>query len=103
MTPETLPARPHIAILGAGSWGSALAILLAPAASSVAVYARSPEALRSINDDHANPRYLPGASLPPTVTAGPSLSAVSPFSRRGVAHALLRSAFRVPHSPHARL
>ncbi len=74
MTPETLPARPHIAILGAGSWGSALAILLAPAASSVAVYARSPEALRSINDDHANPRYLPGASLPPTVTATSDLS-----------------------------
>ena len=52
-----------IAILGAGSWGTALAIHLQRAGHDVRLWGRDPELLANIQRSGANPRYLPGAQL----------------------------------------
>lgn len=55
----------RIAILGAGGWGTALAIVLSRSrgAHEVSLWARSPELAESIRRDRENKLYLPGAKL----------------------------------------
>lgn len=57
------------AILGAGSWGTAFAKVLAEAGTDVTVWARREEMARSIHEQHENPDYLPGVGLPATLAA----------------------------------
>jgi glycerol-3-phosphate dehydrogenase (NAD(P)+) len=57
------------AVLGAGSWGTAFAKVLADAGTGVVLWARRPEVAAAINDHGSNPEYLPGVSLPAGVTA----------------------------------
>jgi glycerol-3-phosphate dehydrogenase (NAD(P)+) len=57
----------RIAVLGAGSWGTTLAILLTDNSHSVTLWsyrASDVEAMRSL---HENPDFLPGISIPPSV------------------------------------
>ncbi len=54
----------RIAILGAGSWGTALAIVLAKAGHEVSLWARRPEAAVFMDEHRHNQLYLPGAMLP---------------------------------------
>ncbi len=58
-----------ISILGAGSWGTALALLLGKKGKEVSLWARREEIVLSINEKRENPFYLPGIPLPPTVRA----------------------------------
>jgi glycerol-3-phosphate dehydrogenase (NAD(P)+) len=58
----------HVAVLGAGSWGTTMASLVAPRHPTV-LWARDAEVARAVNDDHVNPAYLPGFDLPPELTA----------------------------------
>ncbi|HER33888.1 MAG: NAD(P)-dependent glycerol-3-phosphate dehydrogenase [Halothiobacillaceae bacterium] len=60
----------RIAVLGAGSWGTALAGLLAFNGASVHLWARDCEQAAAIDRQHQNPRYLPGVSLPERLRAG---------------------------------
>lgn len=53
------------AVLGAGSWGTAFAKVLADAGTDVVVWARRPEVAEILATDHRNPIYLPGVQLPP--------------------------------------
>ncbi|MEX0406009.1 NAD(P)H-dependent glycerol-3-phosphate dehydrogenase [Aquibium sp. LZ166] len=53
----------HIAVLGGGSWGTALAQTLSLAGNTVRLWARDAATVDAINRDHANPRYLPGIGL----------------------------------------
>ena len=53
-----------IAVLGAGSWGTALALLLARNGSRVSLWTRSPEAAVQLARDRENRRYLPGHPFP---------------------------------------
>ena len=57
------------AVLGAGSWGTTFALVLCDAGTSVTVWARRADAAAAINDLHENLRYLPGITLPRTLTA----------------------------------
>jgi glycerol-3-phosphate dehydrogenase (NAD(P)+) len=57
------------AVLGAGSWGTAFAKVMADAGREVVLWARRPEIAASINDAHTNPEYLPGVPLPGLLTA----------------------------------
>ena len=57
------------AVLGAGSWGTTFAKVLADAGCDVTLHARRPELVRAITDDGENPDYLPGIRLPSTVRA----------------------------------
>ncbi|MBF6415624.1 NAD(P)H-dependent glycerol-3-phosphate dehydrogenase [Nocardia cyriacigeorgica] len=53
------------AVLGAGSWGTAFAKVLADAGSEVTIWARRSEVAQTLNSEHRNPDYLPGIQLPP--------------------------------------
>ncbi|WP_213571643.1 NAD(P)H-dependent glycerol-3-phosphate dehydrogenase [Rhodococcus sp. USK13] len=57
------------AVLGAGSWGTAFAKVLADAGTDVTMWARRAEVAESIAGRHENVDYLPGVTLPSTLTA----------------------------------
>lgn len=59
----------RIAIVGAGSWGTALAVVAARAGHEVHLWARNPVVVDSINKDHVNSVYLAGTPVPPSVRA----------------------------------
>lgn len=58
-----------VAVMGAGSWGTAFAKILADAGSPVRLWARRPEVAAAVNTDHVNADYLPDVRLPDSVTA----------------------------------
>ena len=55
---------PNVAVYGAGSWGSALAVLLANAGHQVALIGRNPDEMERMRTRRENARYLPGVALP---------------------------------------
>ena len=55
------------AVIGAGSWGTALAFQLARAGHAVALWGRDPELVRTMLETRENSRYLPGFPLPPAI------------------------------------
>lgn len=62
-----------VTVIGAGSWGSALAIHLAGAGHQVRLWAFEPEVVDSINQSHCNQVYFPDFTFPPRVAAYNSL------------------------------
>lgn len=58
-----------LTILGAGSFGTSLAIHLARQNYHVYLWAREPEIVESINREHRNAKYLQHLSLPPEIEA----------------------------------
>ncbi len=54
----------RVAVLGAGSWGTTFAKVLADAGRQVVLWARRPEVAAAIRDGRRNPEYLPGIALP---------------------------------------
>ncbi|HEY8984825.1 MAG TPA: NAD(P)H-dependent glycerol-3-phosphate dehydrogenase [Streptomyces sp.] len=57
------------AVLSAGSWGTAFAVVLADAGCEVTVWARRPEVAEAINSARQNPDYFPGLELPEGIRA----------------------------------
>lgn len=57
-----------VGLLGGGSWGTTVAALVARNAP-ITMWARNAEAVREINTDHTNSRYLPDARLPESIIA----------------------------------
>lgn len=53
----------QVAVLGAGSWGTTLANLLAGKGEQVRLWAYEPEVVDAINRQHENPLFLPGYRL----------------------------------------
>ncbi len=58
---------PRVAVLGAGAWGTALAIQAARAGCDVTLWARDAARAEAISAARENTRYLPGAALPGAV------------------------------------
>lgn len=58
-----------VGIIGAGSWGTALAQHLASDGYNVNIWVRRPEMVESINSEHRNPRYLSDIKLSENVVA----------------------------------
>ncbi len=56
--------EPRIAVLGAGSWGTALAVLLAGKGYDVALWGRDRRLIEGLREARENTRYLPGVWLP---------------------------------------
>ncbi len=70
--------QPKVAVIGAGSWGTAVAAIIARKSPTV-IWARSAEVAGQINENGQNERYLPGYPLPETLTASSDLQeAVEP-------------------------
>jgi glycerol-3-phosphate dehydrogenase (NAD(P)+) len=58
-----------VAVLGAGSWGTTLADLLARRGHQVRLWAYEADVVSSVNTRHENPVFLPGCGLTPSLTA----------------------------------
>lgn len=59
----------NVIVIGAGSFGTALALVLETAGNNVLIWAREKEIADQINKTHRNPAYLPDLHLPPSIQA----------------------------------
>ncbi len=73
MTADTGSSR--LAVLGAGSWGTALATLTARNGLATTLWGRDAAVIEAIDTRHENPRYLPGIPLPGRLRATTGLAA----------------------------
>ena len=62
-----------VSVLGAGSWGTALALVLADNHHDVLLWGHREELVKQINETHQNEKYLPGVSLPLNIKATTSM------------------------------
>ena len=63
-----------MAVIGAGSWGTALAIQLARAEHPIHLWGRDPAQLDAMQRVRCNERYLPDAAFPPALTVSGDLT-----------------------------
>ncbi|WP_337243576.1 NAD(P)H-dependent glycerol-3-phosphate dehydrogenase [Luteimonas sp. gir] len=63
-----------VAVLGAGSWGTALASLIARNGHPTTLWGRDAATVEAIDQRHENPRYLPGIPLPERLRATTDLA-----------------------------
>ena len=61
-----------IGLLGGGSWGTTVASMIARK-RPVKMWARNPDTVADINNNHRNEKYLPGANLTPSLVATNSI------------------------------
>jgi glycerol-3-phosphate dehydrogenase (NAD(P)+) len=69
------------AVLGAGSWGTALAVHLASVGHDVSLWGRDEKLIAEMRSRRANPTYLPDVSLPDAVRPTTSLQEALEGSR----------------------
>ncbi len=62
-----------VVVLGAGSWGTTLAVHLAQAGHDVRLWGHDPGELRALAEARENVRFLPGVPLPDAVRIEPAL------------------------------
>lgn len=81
--PLPFNARPfaRVAVLGAGSWGTALAVTLARAGVETRLWGRDPAVLRQINAGNSTP-HLPGVTLPASLRAVKDMEGADAADRR---------------------
>lgn len=65
----------QIAVIGAGSWGTALAVVCERAGRQVSLWARNQDAARAMESSHINETYLPGVEIPRAVAITSDLAA----------------------------
>lgn len=70
-------ARQSVGIVGAGAWGTALAVTAKRAGRDVLIWAYEPETLADLVRNHRNEAYLSGVSLDPSIRATGSLSEIA--------------------------
>jgi len=63
-----------LAIIGAGSWGTALAIVLARRFDSIRLWAHEPDLAARMQSDRENAMFLPGFELPSNISASDDLA-----------------------------
>jgi glycerol-3-phosphate dehydrogenase (NAD(P)+) len=93
-----------IAVVGAGSWGTALASMLAANGHRVTLWSRGPEVAQLVNSQRENRIYLPGHELPPNLRAttdmGDAIDDADLVLMVVPSHAMRETAERV--APHVR-
>jgi glycerol-3-phosphate dehydrogenase (NAD(P)+) len=72
----TAPGACRVAVLGAGSWGTTFAKVLADGGADVALWARRAELAREISQSKRNSDYLPGINLPRNLWSSPRIPEV---------------------------
>jgi glycerol-3-phosphate dehydrogenase (NAD(P)+) len=68
---------PHVGVLGAGAWGTALALVAAQAGRQVTLWAREAELRDSIKLKRENTLFLSGVTLPDTITPTGDMAALA--------------------------
>lgn len=66
---KPIPVPRRVAVIGAGSWGTTFAKILADGGSDVVMWARRAELAREITEAKRNSDYLPGINLPRNIRA----------------------------------
>ena len=85
----------RIAVLGAGSWGTALAVLLADNNHDVAMWEHIDSVSRELKDKRENTAYLHGVKIPTEIFISSKLSDPTPFrSGRVAVYSKSESAFK---------
>ncbi|MBF0427060.1 MAG: NAD(P)-dependent glycerol-3-phosphate dehydrogenase [Magnetococcales bacterium] len=72
-----LDSMPTVAVIGAGSWGTALATLLAGKLPGITLWCHEPEVAAGIARQRRNPLFLPDFDLPANLIASTDLPAVA--------------------------
>ncbi len=67
MTPK------KIAVLGAGSWGTAMAIMMARSGHHVTLWGHNPAHIQQLRLDNCNTQFLPGTNFPKTLDVSDNL------------------------------
>jgi glycerol-3-phosphate dehydrogenase (NAD(P)+) len=79
--PRTLslptPGGKRASVIGAGSFGTALAVVLARGGLRTTLQARTPEQAALLDSERENRRYLPGVKLPPQLRVEPAAAGVA--------------------------
>ncbi|MFT6009001.1 MAG: glycerol-3-phosphate dehydrogenase (NAD(P)+), partial [Parasphingorhabdus sp.] len=70
-------AAARIAVIGAGAWGTALAQVLSEDQNQLLLWAREPDIIDQINQDHENKSFLPGYQLRDTIRATQDWDAIA--------------------------
>ena len=83
----------HCAVLGAGSWGTSLAVLLARNGTRVSLWGRDSQLINEIHSTRKNEKYLPGIELPKEISPCLEISEPVDFWIIAVPSAGLREAF----------
>ena len=81
MSVETTEDAHRAAVLGAGSWGTALAIQLGSVGHQVSLWGRDAALMGAMADRRANPTYLPDVTFPTPVRATAALDTALRDSR----------------------
>ncbi len=68
--------KEKIAVIGAGSWGTALSLVLADNNHEVRLWGHNPDQISELNTTHTNKKYLPEIILPETIVGYDSLEEV---------------------------
>jgi glycerol-3-phosphate dehydrogenase (NAD(P)+) len=79
--PEAQASSAQIAVLGAGSWGTALAIQAARTGRAAVLWGRDRLQLAELSRERRNARYLPNAAFPDSLHIEPDLGAAVRASR----------------------
>jgi 1-acyl-sn-glycerol-3-phosphate acyltransferase len=95
-----LPPLRRAAIVGAGTWGTALAVVLARGGLEVDLGCRTREQAEELERERVNARYLPGVSLPDEVTVRPAAE-LQPAAQDVVCFAVPARALPVALAAHA--
>lgn len=97
--------RPRITVLGAGSWGTALALLVARNGVPTLLWSHRREHAAAMAAERRNTRYLPNAAFPATLAVTPDLAEAVAQASDAVLVAVPSHAFRdtlrllSPHLP----
>ncbi|MGN7468926.1 NAD(P)H-dependent glycerol-3-phosphate dehydrogenase [Brevibacillus sp. SAFN-007a] len=67
--------RKEVTVVGAGSWGTALASVLAENGHQVTLWVRDPKLADEVNNKHTNAKYLPEAKLAKSIVATTDIEA----------------------------
>lgn len=70
-----------VVVLGAGSWGTALSIVLAEKGHDCLLWSHREDQAKEINQNHTNQKYLPEAHLPDNLQASSSLQVAAEHAK----------------------
>lgn len=79
-----------LTVLGDGAWGTACAMLFAENGHAVDLWCFNPDVAREISTKRTNSQFLPGFTLPPTITPTTDL-------KKALSNEIICEAIPVPH------